>query len=117
MLQRQLANIVKVNSFVTGGNAIRLEVVQNATCVHWRTVCEVTAVVEAEAEDGVARIQQTQVHRHVRTCTRVRLHVRMVCSEQFLHTRNCQCFDDVHIDVAAVVALTGVPLAVLVRQN
>ena len=117
MLQCKLTHVVEVDALITGRDSIRLEVIQNAAGIHRRTVCEVAAVVETKTKNCVAWVQKTEIDSHVCAGTRVWLHVRMICTEEFLHTRDCECFDYVGIDVAAVVTLAGISLGILIRED
>ncbi len=78
---------------------------------------EVATVVKAHAQHRVARVQQRQVHGHVGVGARVRLHVGVIGAEERAHPVACDVLDVVHHRVAAVVALVGVALRVLVGQH
>jgi hypothetical protein len=78
---------------------------------------EVTAVVEAETKNSVARLNESEVHRHVCACTRVWLHVGVLCTKQLLHAVNRDRFNFINNCVATVVALAWVTLCVLVGEN
>ena len=54
---------------------------------------EMPTVVEAQAEHGVARLEQRLVHAHVGVGTRVRLDVGVVGAEQRLHALDRQRLD------------------------
>ena len=62
-------------------------------------------------------LTQRQVDRHVGLCARVRLHVGVVGAEERLGARDGQRLGDVHELAAAVVALAGIALGVLVREH
>ena len=78
---------------------------------------EVAAVVEAQAEDGVAGLEQRLVHAHVGVGAGVRLDVGVLGAEQRLGPLDGQRLDVVDDGVAAVVALARVALGVLVGQH
>ena len=67
-----------------GGHAVGDEVVEPAAEVDRRAVGEVAAVVEAQAEDRVARLEQGEVDGDVGVGARVRLHVGVLGAEQRL---------------------------------
>jgi hypothetical protein len=117
MLQRQVAHLVHVDALVAGLHLVADEVVQQAAGVDRRTMGEVAAVVEAEAEHGVAVVQQRLVHAHVGVGAAVRLHVGVVGAEDALHPLDGQRLDVVDDGVAAVVALARVALGVLVGER
>ena len=85
--------------------------------VHRVAVGEVPAVGEVEAHHRVAGLQHAQVHRHVRLRAGVGLDVDVLRAEELLGAVDGQVFGDVHELAAAVVALAGVALGVLVGQE
>ncbi len=111
-----VADLVHVDA-VLGARAVGDEVVEQAAGVHRRAVGEMATVVEAEAEHGVARLEQRLVDAHVGVGTRVRLHVRVVGAEQRLHPVDRELFDRVDDRVAAVVPLARIALGVLVGEH
>ena len=80
-------------------------------------VRQVAAVREVHAEHGVAGLQQRQVDAHVGLRAGVRLHVDVIGAEQLLGARDRQRLRDVHEFAAAVIALAGIALGVLVRHH
>ena len=80
-------------------------------------VRQVAAMCEVHAEHGVARLEQREIHGHVRLGARVGLHVGVLCAEQLLRARDRQRLGDVDELAAAVVALARIALGVLVRQH
>ncbi len=79
-------------------------------------VGQVAAVRQAHAQDGVARLQQRDVHGEVGLGAGVRLHVGVVGAEQFFGAVDGQLLDDVHVFAAAVVALARIAFGVFVGQ-
>ena len=71
----------------------------------------------SEPEDPVAGLGDRVQHRRVRGRARVRLHVREVGAEQALGPLDREVLGDVDLLAAAVVALAGVALGVLVGQH
>ena len=74
-------------------------------------------MVELHAEHGVARLAERVVDGRVRLRAGVRLHVHVLGAEQRPRPLDRERLDDVHVLAAAVVALAGVALGVLVRQH
>ena len=72
---------------------------------------------EREAHDRVAGLQQREVHRRVRLRAGVRLDVGVLGAEQRLGAVDRELLDDVDVLAAAVVALAGIALGVLVRED
>ena len=75
------------------------------------------AVVEPEAEDRVAGLQEREVRGHVRLRAGVRLNVGVLGAEQLLGAIDRQLLDLVDDLAAAVVAAAGIALGVLVRRH
>src|SRR3546814_14882117 len=71
---------------------------------------------QRHAEDGVPRLQKREVHGLVGLRARVRLHVGVVGSEQFLHPVDRQLLGHADVLAAAVVALARLAFGVLVGQ-
>ena len=117
VLERQVADLVEVDALVARRHAVGHEVVEPAAGVDRRAVGEVAALVEAQAEDRVARLEQGEVHGHVGVGARVGLHVGVLGAEQRLGPLAGQVLDLVDDLVAAVVALARVALAVLVGEH
>ena len=80
-------------------------------------VREMAAVGEIHAEHGVARLQQREVDRHVRLGARMRLDVGVIGAEQRFRAGDSRALGDVHELAAAVIALAGIALRVLVRHH
>ena len=78
---------------------------------------QVAAVREVHAEDGVARVEERQHHRHVGLRPGMGLHVGVFGLEELAGTLDGQRLGDVHELAAAVVALARVPLRVLVGHH
>jgi hypothetical protein len=74
-------------------------------------------MIEAHAEDGVTRLDQRKVRRGIGLAARMRLHVGEVGAEQPLRAIDGELLHHVHMLAAAVVALAGIALRVLVRQH
>ena len=71
---------------------------------------------QRHAEDGVARLQQREVHGLVGLRAGMRLHVGVVGAEQLLDALDRQLLGDVDVFAAAVVALARIAFGVLVGQ-
>ena len=98
-------------------HVVRHDVVERARLVLGRTVRAVPAVRGAHAEQRVARRQQREIRGEIRLRARVRLHVRVAGAEQSLRTLDREPLRDVGELAARVVALAGIAVGVLVRQQ
>jgi hypothetical protein len=85
--------------------------------VDLRTVREVSAVIEAHAEDRIAGLHKRDVRARIRLRPRVRLHVRELGPEELLRAIDRELLRDIDIFAAAVVTLRGITLGVLVREH
>ena len=74
-------------------------------------------MVEAQREDRVAGLQHGHVDGHVRRRARVGLHVRVLGAEELLRAVDRELLDLVDDLAAAVIALAGIALGVLVRRH
>ena len=117
VLVRQPLELVVVDPLVVLAHAVGDDLVELAGEVQRMAVRQVAAVRQVHAEDRVARLQQREIHRHVRLRARVRLHVGVLGAEQLLGPRDRQRLGDVDELAAAVVALARIPLGVLVGQH
>ena len=117
VLDGQIAHLVHVDALVAGRDLVGDESVRQAAGVHRRPVREVTAVVQAEPEHRVARLEQRLVGAHVGVGPGVRLDVGVFGAEQRLGPLDGDRLDVVDHQVAAVVALAGIALGVLVGEH
>ena len=85
--------------------------------VHLEPVRQVAAVVEAEGEDCVPGLETAEVDRHVRLRPSVRLHVRVLGTEERLGPVDRELLDLVDHLAPAVIALARISLGVLVRGH
>jgi hypothetical protein len=117
VLVGQSRQLVVIDAFVVLADPVRHDREQLAGEVQRMSVSEMTAVGEVHPEHGVSRLEEREVHAHVRLRPGVRLHVDVLRPEQCLAALHGQRFDDVHELAAAVVAAAGVALGVLVGQH
>ena len=89
MFECKIAHLIHVDALITGRRLVGLEVVQLATRVHWRTVREVTTMIEAETKNSVALVQKSLIYAHICVRARVWLHVCMIGTKQRFHAFDC----------------------------
>ena len=97
--------------------AVGNKVVVLAGLVDRRAVAQVTALRQIHTHNGVAQIEQSEVNRKVGLCTGVRLNIRILCTEQLTCALDCDALYLVNKFTAAVVALAGQALGVLVGED
>src|SRR5581483_6840118 len=117
MFVGEAIELVVIDPLVLFFHAVRDDRVQLAGKIQWMPMREVAAVRQVHAEDGVAGLEQREVHRHVRLRARMRLHVGMLGAEQCLRPRDGGALDDVDVLAAAVIAATRVAFGVFVREH
>src|SRR5580704_5299835 len=80
-------------------------------------VRKMSAMREVQAEDRVTRLQYCGVSFHVRLRSRVWLNVSVLSAKELLGAVARQVLDHIGKLTAAIVALAGISLGVLVREH
>src|SRR5205823_9514080 len=93
----------------------RLE--EGAGEIDGRSVREMAAMRQREAEQRVAELGDREIRGHVRLRARMRLHIRMLGAEELLRAIDRELLDLIDNLTAAVVALPRQAFRVLVRQR
>ena len=117
MLQGEGLDLLIIHFTGSIVEAVLDRVVDLAGEVDAGAVGEVTAIRQAHPQHSIAGGAQGLEHRRVGLGTGMGLHVGVGRPEQGLGALNRQGFSLVHIFAAAVVALAGVALGVLVGQH
>ena len=112
-----LAHLVHVEALGLLVDAVGADLVELAGEVGRRAVSEVAAVVEAHAHDLVARLDEGGVGSLVGLGAGVGLHVGVASAEELAGAVAGEVLDEVDLLAAAVVALAGVALGVLVGED
>ena len=90
--------------------------IEDTRCVDRATMREVTALVEVESHECVARIEAAEQYSLVSLCTRVRLNIGILGIEEFLHSFNGKSLYLVDNLTTTIVALARVTLGILVCE-
>ena len=117
VLLREPLDLLHVDEVVLLAHLVADDLVELARHVQLHAVREVAAVRELHPEDRVARVAQRHVDGVVRLRAGVRLDVRVVGAEQRLGAVDRELLGDVDPLAAAVVALAGQALGVLVGED
>ena len=118
VFDRETQQLVVVDALVFLANVIGHYMVIAAREIVRIAVREVSAVVEVEAEDGVAGGENRAEHSGVRLRAGMRLNVRVFGVEELLRPVSGERFQDVSgVLAAAVVAFAGVAFGVLIGVN
>ena len=80
-------------------------------------MAEVTTVAEVESKESVASLETCHEHGHIGLCTRVRLHIGILCAKQLAEALACDILALVYYFTTAVVALAWITLGVLVGED
>ncbi len=110
-------NDVVINALGLRVHAVGHDVEEAAGEIDFVAVGEVSAVVEAHGEHGVAGFHHGEIDRHVGRAAAVRLHIGVFGAEKLFGAVNGQLFGIVHEFTAVVVATAGVALGVFVGQH
>ncbi len=117
VLLRQRENIVVVHDHRLARDAVVDDVVELPREVDLEPVRQVPPMLKLEGEHRVAGVQRGRIDGHVRLGSRMRLHVRVLGSEQLFGAVDRGLLDLVDHLAAAVVPSAGITLGVLVRRN
>ena len=110
-------HLVVVDGLGLGVHAVAGEVVVAAAEVHRRAVREMAALGQAHAQHRVAQLDERLVRAQVRVRAAMGLHVGEVRAEQLAGALAREVLHEVDLLAAAVVALAGIALGVLVREH
>src|SRR5688572_23965165 len=91
--------------------------VTQARKVQRMSVRQVPAMRQIHSQDLIAVMDRREIDGHVRLRTAVRLHIRMIRSEQFLCAIDGRLLDDVGVLTATVVTLARIAFSVLVGED
>ena len=117
VLAREARHLVHVDAMVLPPHRIGHHLEPLARHVHRRAVRQVPARRQAQPHEGVARLHQRHEGGLVGGRARVRLHVGEAALEHLLGALDRQRLDLVDVLAAAVVAVAGIALGVLVGEH
>ena len=108
---------VVIDGLGLGIEPIGEETVQPARKVDQRPMGEMSALVQAHANDRVTWLDERHVGGEVRTRPRVRLHVGVPAAKELACALACEILDHVDLLAPAVITATRIPLGVLVGEH
>ena len=117
MLARQFFDLVVIDGFRFGVEAVGDRMIKLAADVDRGAVGQVTAMRKRHAEYGVAGTQDRGIHREIGLRTRMRLDVRVFRLEQLAGAVDRELLGDVDVLAAAVITFAGITLGILVGQQ
>ena len=106
-----------VDAAILGRDTVGDKVVVFAAHVHGGAVGQVAALGQIHAHDGVAQVQQRKVDGQVGLCAGMGLHVGVLSAKQLAGAVDGDLLDLIDELAAAVVAVAGVALGILVGQH
>ena len=112
----EAGDLVIIDHFRILAHSIRHDAIVLAGEIERMTVREVASVRKIHAEDGVARFQDGQIHRHVCLAARMRLNIDVFGAEEFFGPVDCEVFDDIDELTPTIVPVPRVSLGILVRE-
>ena len=98
-------------------DAVGYEVIVLTGHIHRRAVGQMTALRQVHAHNGIAQIEQGEVDGQIGLCAGVGLDVGVLCAEQLAGALDGDVLHLIHVGAAAVVALAGQALGVLVGED
>ncbi|CUH43720.1 hypothetical protein RUM4293_02615 [Ruegeria atlantica] len=113
----QRLDLIIVQHVVFFADAILHRIEPLARLVGARAVGQVTACVQAHAQNGVAGLDQCLEHALVGLRARVRLHVGKAAAKQLFGAVDGQVLGDVHVLAAAIVTPSGIAFGVFVGHH
>ena len=116
VLVGQTLHLIIIHTAGLTVEVVAYRLVDDAARIHQRTMTEVPAVVQIESHEGVARIENSQEDSCIGLCTRVRLHIGILCTEEGFYSVDSQLLHLIHHLTASVVSLAGITLGILVGQ-
>ena len=84
--------------------------------IHRRTVRKVTSVREVETHKLVARLEHSHENSHISLCSRVGLYISPLSAKNLLEALDSDGFCLIDYLAAAIVAVTGIALGILVGK-
>ena len=117
VLMRQPLDLLHVEQVVVAAHAVGDHLEPFAGHVDRRAMGQVTARVEVEPHEGVARLQQRQEHRLVHLAAGIRLDVGEIAGKQLLRPLDGEFLGDVDELAAAIVALARIALGIFVGHD
>ena len=112
-----LEHLIVVDAMCNGIYTVADEVEVLTAEVDGRTVGQMTALAEAHAHDGIAGVEHSEVYDLVSLRAGVGLDVGVLGAEQLARTLARDILGDIHGVAAAVVALAGIALGILVCEH
>ena len=98
-------------------DAVGNEVIVLAGHIHGAAVGQMTALAQIHAHHRVAQIQQAKVNGHIRLSTAVGLYIGIGCTKELLCPVDGDLLHLIDVHAAAVVALSGIALGILVGED
>ena len=111
-----LPDLIVIDSLGLGVDAIEAGVEVFPGNGRLGAVGQVTAVAQIHAEDGITRLEESEIHRNIRLRAGVRLDIRMLRAEELHCPVARKVLDLVDILAAAVVSRAGIALSIFICE-
>ena len=117
LLLGKFLQFVVVNRFSLSGHSVGNDLVRLARKIQMMPVSQVPTMRQIQSQNGLAWLKDGRVGLHVGLRSRVRLDIRVFGAKQLLGPVARQILDNVGELAAAVIALPGIPLGILVGEH
>ena len=116
VFKRQALHFIIVHTSRLTVQIVTNGVIQDARRVHTRTVRKMTTMIKIKPHKSVARFQHGQEHGSIGLRSRMRLHIGILCIEEFLDAFNGERFNLVDNAATAIIAFTRITLGIFIGQ-
>ena len=116
VLQSQLLHLVVIHTTRLLVQVVADRIVENARSIDVAAMRKVTAVVEVQSHKSITWFQYGEQYSSVSLSTRVRLHVGILSTKDFLHAFDGKVLYDIHHLASTIVALARQALCILVGK-
>ena len=116
MFQGKTLHLVIVHTTCFLVQVIAYGLIEDTAGVHQRTMREVATVIQVHTHEGITGLQYGKQYGGVSLSTGVRLHVSILCTEQFADTVDGKLLHLIYYLTAAIVTVSGITLGVFVGQ-
>ena len=98
-------------------HAVRHNVEVFSGHIYRAAVCQMSAVIQIHTHNGISRIQDGKLNRHVGLCTGVGLYIGIITAKQLLRTFNGKVLNLVHTFTSAVISFGRIAFRILVGKH
>ena len=116
VLKSQFLHFVVINSACLFVEVVTDRVVENTRSIDVATMRKVTTVVEIQSHESIARFENSEQNGSISLCSRVRLNIGILSTEDFLDTLDGKVLYDINNLATAIVTFARETFCILVGQ-